>query len=121
MPPQTNADVLRRHGIVKPACCLCRLCEARRYVTQPAYWASVLCEPEIPDFAEWDMDHAREFQNEPELPFGDVPAVFPFVQAVFGEIPAVLCVHKHKTSPPPTCTQARPHGPFCLLLVPRPG
>ena len=71
MPPQTNADVLRRHGIVKPACCLCRLCEARRYVTQPAYWASVLCEPEIPDFAEWDMDHARGFQNEPELPFGD--------------------------------------------------
>ena len=64
MDVHTNADVLRRHGIVKPACCLCRLCEARRYVTQPAYWASVLCEPEIPEFAEWPMEGARGFEFE---------------------------------------------------------
>ena len=121
MDVHTNADVLRRHGIVKPACCLCRLCEARRYVTQPAYWASVLCEPEIPEFAEWPMEGARGFQNEPELPFGDVPAVFPFVPAVFVGIPAVLCLHKDKISAPPTCTQTRPHGNFLVVLVCRPG
>ena len=117
MDVHTNADVLRRHGIVKPACCLCRLCEARRYVTQPAYWASVLCEPEIPEFAEWPMEGARGFQNEPELPFGDAPAVFPFVPAVFADIPALLCVHKHKFSAPPAClptranTEMRPNEP----------
>ena len=96
---------------------------APRYARQSQYWASVLSAPEMREFAEWPMEGARHggFEFEPELPFGDVPAVFPSVQAVFGEIPAVLCVHKHKTSPPPTCTQARPHGPFCLLLVPRPG
>ena len=32
MDVHTNADVLRRHGIVKPACCLCRLCEARSVI-----------------------------------------------------------------------------------------
>ena len=121
MPTETNADVLRRHGLLVLADWAENALIAPRYLRQSQYWASVLWEPEIPDFAEWDMDDAREFQYEPELPFGDVPAVFPFVQAVFGEIPAVLCVHKHKISPPPTCTKARPHGPFCLLLVSRPG
>ena len=83
MDVHTNADVLRRHGIVKPACCLCRLCEARRYVTQPAYWASVLCEPEIPEFAEWPMEGARGFEfeaeDEAELPEADLPFLFPLI------------------------------------------
>ena len=121
MPHETNVQLLRRHGLMILADWAENALIAPQYARQSAYWASVLCEPEIPEFAEWPMEGARGLQNEPELPFGDVPAVFPFVQAVFGEIPAVLCVHKHKTSPPPTCTQARPHGPFCLLLVPRPG
>ena len=63
------------------------------------------------------MNDAREFDFEPELPFGDVPAVFPFVPAVFVDIPAVLCLHKDKISAPPTCTQTRPHSHFCLVLV----
>ena len=83
MDVHTNADVLRRHGIVKPACCLCRLCEARRYVTQPAYWASVLCEPEIPEFAEWPMEGARGFDHDAdhdaELPEADLPFLFPLI------------------------------------------
>ena len=81
---------------------------APQYARQSAYWASVLCEPEIPEFAEWPMEGARGFQNEPELPFGDAPAVFPFDPAVFASIPCVLCVHKHKISAPrePTPTRA---------------
>ena len=118
MPPDTDADVLRRHGLHVLADWAENILIAPAYARQSQYWASVLSPPVIPDFAEWDMRDARGFEFEPELPFGDVPAVFPFVQAVFGEIPAVLCVHKHKISPPPTCTQARPHGPYCLLLVP---
>ena len=57
--------------------------------------ASVLSLPVIPDFAEWDMNDTREFEFEPELPFGDVPGVFPFVPAVFVDIPAVLCMLVH--------------------------
>ena len=121
MTQHTNADVLRAHGLLVLADWAENILIAPRYARQSQYWASVLSAPEIPEFAEWPMEGACGFKFEPELPFGDVPAVFPFVQAVFGEIPAVLCVHKHKISPPPTCTQARPHGPFCLLLVPRPG
>ena len=74
MPPQTNADVLRRHGFLVLADWAENALIAPRYLHQSQYWASVLWEPEIPDFAEWDMDDAREFQYEPELPFGDVPA-----------------------------------------------
>ena len=90
---------------------------APRYARQSQYWASVLWEPEIPEFAEWPMEGARGFQNEPELPFGDAPAVFPFVPAVFADIPALLCVHKHKFSAPPAClptranTEMRPNEP----------
>ena len=94
---------------------------APRYTRQAQYWASVLSAPVLPDFAEWDTNNAREFQFEPELPFGDVPAVFSFVPAVFADIPAVLCVHKHKILAPPTCTQTRPHGHFLVVLVCRPG
>ena len=93
---------------------------APRYARQSQYWASVLWEPEIPEFAEWPMEGVRGFQSEPELPFGDAPAVFPFVPAVFVDIPAVLCLHKDKISAPPTCTQTRPHGHFaCFSCVDR--
>ena len=107
MDVHTNADVLRRHGIVKPACCLCRLCEARRYVTQPAYWASVLCEPEIPEFAEWPMEGARGFEfeaeDEAELPEADLPFLFPLI----GVAAAVVCVNTKKNYPPPVPWQTR--------------
>ena len=56
---------------------------APRYARQSQYWASVLSAPEMREFAEWPMEGARGFEFEPELPFGDVPAVFPFVPAVF--------------------------------------
>ena len=121
MPLDTNADVLRRHGLMVLADWAENILIAPRYARQSQYWASVLWPPVIPDFAEWEPRDAREFEFEPELPFGDVPAVFPFVPAVFVDIPAVLCVHKHKTSAPPTCTQTRPHGNFLVVLVCRPG
>ena len=117
MPPDTNADVLRRHGLHVLADWAENILIAPAYVRQSQYWASVLSPPVIPDFAEWDMNDARGFEFEPELPFGDVPAVFPFVPAVFADIPALLCVHKHKFSAPPAClptranTEMRPNEP----------
>ena len=74
MPPETNADVLRRHGFLVLADWAENALITPRYLYQSQYWASMLWEPEIPDFAEWDMDDTREFQYEPELPFSDVPA-----------------------------------------------
>ena len=87
MPPDTNADVLRRHGLDELADWAENPVLAPAYARQSQYWASVLSAPVIRDFAEWDTNDAREFQFEPELPFGDVPAVFPFVPA------AGICGH----------------------------
>ena len=112
MPPDTDADVLRRHGLHVLADWAENILIAPAYARQSQYWASVLSPPVIPDFAEWDMNDAREFEFEPELPFGDVPAVFPFVPAVFVDIHVVLCLHKDKISAPPTCTQTRRDGHF---------
>ena len=54
---------------------------APRYARQSQYWASVLWEPEIPEFAEWPMEGAREFEfeaeDEAELPEADLPFLFP--------------------------------------------
>ena len=62
---------------------------APRYARQSQYWASVLSAPEIPEFAEWPMEDAREFQiedeDEAELPEADLPFLFP----VFGVAAAV--------------------------------
>ena len=63
----TNADVLRRHGLLVLADWAENALIAPRYLAQSQYWASVLWEVEIPDFAEWDMNDAREFQDQPEL------------------------------------------------------
>ena len=98
MPP--HIDVLTSYGLYELADWAKNPGLAPAYARQSAYWASVLWPPVIPDFAEWDMGDARGFEFEPELPFGDVPAVLPFVPAVFLDIPAVLCVHKHKISAP---------------------
>ena len=59
MQNETNADVLRRHGLLVLADWAENALIAPRYLAQSQYWASVLWEPEIPDFAEWDMEGAR--------------------------------------------------------------
>ena len=50
---------------------------APRYARQSQFWASALSEPEIPEFAEWPMEGAREFEAEAEddaeLPDADLP------------------------------------------------
>ena len=66
MPPATNADVLRRHGLTILADWAENALIAPQYARQSAYWASVLCEPEIPEFAEWPMEGARGFEFEAE-------------------------------------------------------
>ena len=77
-------QLLRCHGLMVLADWAENALIAPQYARQSAYWASVLCEPEIPDFAEWDIDHAREFQYEPEpdpeLPEPDLPFLFPLIR-----------------------------------------
>ena len=110
MPPQTNADVLRAHGLLVLADWAENALIAPRYLAQSQYWASVLWEPEIPDFAEWDMDDAREFQYEPEpdpeLPEPDLPFLFP----VFGVAAAVSRRNTTKIPPPPVPLEMPPRA-----------
>ena len=116
--PASPHDVLRQHGLHDLADWAEHLGLAPDYTQVSVYWASVLSAPAMREFAEWPCEGVREFEFEPELPFSDVPAVtvFPFVPAVFMDIPAVLCLNKDKISAPPMCTQTRPHGRFCLFL-----
>ena len=90
MAPDTNADVLRRHGLTILADWAENALIAPQYARQSAYWASVLCEPEIPEFAEWPMEGARGFEfeaeDEAELPEADLPFLFPLI----GVVAAVL-------------------------------
>ena len=116
-----HIDVLRQHGLYNLADWAENPAIAPAYARQSAHWASVLCAPAMHEFAKWPCPGAREFQPEPEPPFGVAPAVFPFVPAVFVDIPAVLCLHEDKIPAQPTCTQTRPHGHFCLVVVLRPG
>ena len=80
---------------------------APQYARQSAYWASVLCEPEIPEFAEWPMEGARGFEfeaeDEAELPEADLPFLFPLI----GVAAAVVCVNTKKNYPPPVPWQTR--------------
>ena len=79
MPP--HIDVLTSYGLYKLADWAENPGLAPAYARQSAYWASVLWPPVIPDFAEWDMNDAREFQfeaeDEAELPEADLPFLFP--------------------------------------------
>ena len=83
---------------------------APQYARQSAYWASVLCEPEIPEFAEWPMEGARglEFdaEDEAELPEADLPFLFP----LFGVAAAVVCRNTPKISPPPVPWEMPPRA-----------
>ena len=110
MPPDTNADVLRRHGLMILADWAENALIAPQYARQSQYWASVLWEPEIPDFAEWDMDHARDFQfdpePDPELPEPDLPFLFP----VFGVAAAVSRRNTTKIPPPPVPWEMPPRA-----------
>ena len=114
---QTNADVLRAHGLLVLADWAENALIAPKYARQSQYWASVLWEPEIPEFAEWPMEGARglEFdaEDEAELPEADLPLLVP----VFGAIPAVVLLNTSKISAPPAClptranTEMRPNHP----------
>ena len=110
MAPDTNADVLRRHGLMILADWAENALIAPQYARQSAYWASVLCEPEIPEFAEWPMEGARGFEfeaeDEAELPEADLPFLFPLI----GVAAAVVCVNTKKNYPPPVPWQTRPHA-----------
>ena len=110
MPPDTNADVLRRHGLNMLADWAENILIAPRYTHQSQYWASVLSSPVLPDFAEWDMNDAREFQfdaeDEAELPEADLPFLFP----LFGVAAAVVSLNTTKNSPPPVPWETRPHA-----------
>ena len=110
MPPDTNADVLRRHGLMVLADWAENILIAPRYARQSQNWASVLWPPVIPDFAEWDMNDAREFQfdaeDEAELPEADLPFLFP----LFGVAAAVVCRNTAKISPPPVPWEMPPRA-----------
>ena len=82
MAPDTNADVLRRHGLMILADWAENALIAPQYARQSAYWASVLCEPEIPEFAEWPMEGARgfEFEAEDDWLIGVAAAVLSSIQ-----------------------------------------
>ena len=77
MPPVTDVQVLRRHGL----CGLADWAEnpvlAPAYARQSQYWLSVLGEPAIPDFEQPEFDPARDFEFDPEadaeLPDADLP------------------------------------------------
>ena len=56
-----------------------------------------------PDFAEWDMRDAREFEFEAEDE-ADLPVLFP----LFGVAAAVVCLNTAKNSPPPVPREMRP-------------
>ena len=103
----TNADVLRRHGLLVLADWAENALIAPRYARQSQFWASVLSEPEIPEFAEWPMEGARglEFdaEDEAELPEADLPLLVP----VFGAIPAVVFLNTSTISAPPACLPTR--------------
>ena len=110
MPPDTNADVLRRHGLMVLAHWAENALIAPRYAHQSQFWASVLSEPEIPEFAEWPMEGARglEFdaEDEAELPEADLPFLFP----LFGVAAAVVCRNTPKISPPPVPWEMPPRA-----------
>ena len=110
MPPDTNADVLRRHGLLVLADWAENALIAPRYLQQSQYWASVLWEPEIPEFAEWPMEGARglEFdaEDEAELPEADLPFLFP----VFGVAAAVSRRNTTKIPPPPVPWEMPPRA-----------
>ena len=83
---------------------------APRYARQSQYWASVLSAPEIPEFAEWPIEGAREFQfnpePDPELPEPDLPFLFP----VFGVAAAVSRRNTTKIPPPPVPWEMPPRA-----------
>ena len=58
MPPDTNVQVLRRHGFDELADWAENPVLAPAYARQSQYWASVLSPPVVPDFAEWYMNYA---------------------------------------------------------------
>ena len=68
-------DVLTSYGLYELADWAENPGIAPAYARQSAYWASVLSAPAMREFAEWPCPVAREFQPEPELPFGVVLAV----------------------------------------------
>ena len=107
MTQPTNADVLRAHGLLVLADWAENALIAPKYARQSQFWASVLCEPEIPEFAEWPMEGARglEFdaEDEAELPEADLPLLVP----VFGTIPAVVFLNTSTSSAPPACLPTR--------------
>ena len=73
-------DVLTSYGLCDLANWAENTALAPQYAAQSVYWASVLSAPAMSEFAGWPCPEAREFQPEPELPFGDTPAVFPYCQ-----------------------------------------
>ena len=84
---------------------------APRYAHQSQYWASVLSEPEIPEFAEWPMEGARglEFdaEDEAELPEADLPLLVPVFPRA---IPAVVFLNTSKISAPPVPLEMPPRA-----------
>ena len=115
--PDTDADILRRHGLDVLADWSENVLIAPRYTRQAQYWASVLSAPVYRDFAEWEPRDAREFQfdaeDEAELPEADLPFLFP----LFGVAAAVVCLNTARISAPPACcptranTEMRPNEP----------
>ena len=100
MPPDTDVQVLRRHGLHELADWAENPVLAPAYARQSQYWLSVLGEPAIPDFEQPEFDPARDFEFDPEadaeLPDADLPFLFP----LFGDIPAVACLDKDRISAP---------------------
>ena len=90
---------------------------APAYARQSQYWASVLSAPVIPDFAEWEMRDAREFEFEPEAEAELPEADLPVLRDIFLDYPAVVCLNTNTISAPPACsptranTELRPNEP----------
>ena len=108
MPPDTDADVLRRHGLHVLADWAENILIAPAYARQSQYWASVLSPPVIPDFAEWGMMDAREFEfeaeDEAELPDADLP----LLTDIFVDLRHRRFLNTAKNSAPPAPLGMRP-------------
>ena len=101
MPPDTNADVLRRHGLMILADWAENAFIAPRYARQSQYWASVLWEPAIPEFAEWPMEGARGFEFDIDNDADDAKADVPLLVPVLPATSAVVSLNTKKNYPPP--------------------
>ena len=88
---------------------------APQYARQSAYWASVLCEPEIPEFAEWPMEGARGFEFDIDDDADDAEADVPLLVPVLPATPAVVSLNTCKEELP--AARAMANAATCAIAA----